>query len=280
MFIVCETVTPYNTLGHENTVEAINLMNGLRKRLKKLGQDVRCFTAMGPKYRHLFRDDRRLACFYLNILSRKRALAFDIGANRGNYSKVLAALFNRVIAFEPQKRLIPELRHNLRNFKNIEIVNCAVSDQQGVAQMFLSKNHELSSLNNDWMDSVKNSGRNSSIVWGETVKVPTRTLKSLVNQYGIPDFTKVDTEGNELKVFSTLDFNLPFFSFEIIPETNQETSEILKKLETITTCSYNIALENDSRWAFPKSQTVESVLSFLKRDFVPPACADVYVSMT
>jgi len=145
--------------------------------------------------------------------------------------------------------------------------------------MFLSKNHELSSLNNDWMESVKISGRCSSIVWSETVEVPTRTLKSLVDQYGVPDFSKIDTEGNELKVFSTADFSLPFFAFEIIPENFPETLEILKKLEAITTCQYNIALENDSRWAFPKSQTVESIISFLKNDFVPPACGDVYVSM-
>jgi len=139
MFIVNKSVILYNELDHEITVKAINLMNILRKRLKKFGQDVRCFTAMGPKYRHLFRDDRRLACFYLNIFNKKRALAFDIGANRGNYSKVLAALFNRVIAFEPQARLIPELRHNVRNFKNIEIVNCAVSDQQGVQDVFIKE---------------------------------------------------------------------------------------------------------------------------------------------
>jgi len=176
-------------------------MDLLNKRIEKIRQDYRLFTNMGVAFRRLFRDDRRLACFYLDILPKKRDLAFDIGANRGNYSKVLASIFKRVVAVEPQNRLFPEIKRNTRHFDNICFLNCAVSDHEGVANMFLSKNHELSSLNEDWMHSVKKSGRFSGIRWDENIEVPTTTLKHLIQRFGVPDFVKVDTEGNEKKCF-------------------------------------------------------------------------------
>jgi len=196
MFMLCRFDIVYRLF-----IEGVMFMDLLNKRIEKIRQDYRLFTNMGVAFRRLFRDDRRLACFYLDILPKKRDLAFDIGANRGNYSKVLASIFKRVVAVEPQNRLFPEIKRNTRHFDNICFLNCAVSDHEGVANMFLSKNHELSSLNEDWMHSVKKSGRFSGIRWDENIEVPTTTLKHLIQRFGVPDFVKVDTEGNEKKCF-------------------------------------------------------------------------------
>jgi len=254
-------------------------MDLFKRRLNKCHQDWQCFVNMGMKFRRLFRDERKLACFYLATLPKRRGLAFDIGANRGNYSKVLGSLFERVIALEPQQRLLPEIRRNIRRFGNIELVNCAVSDHEGTAPMFLSMNHELSSLNRNWMQSVQTSGRFSDIRWDETVEVPTTTLKQLVQKFGVPDFIKIDTEGNERKVLTTLDCKVPLFSLEIIPENNTETLQIINHLESIAPCSYNLALGEEPCWAFAQARPAETVISFLRSTFSPPAWADLYVQM-
>ena len=60
-------------------------------------------------------------------------LAIDVGANVGNWTAELAKTFERVIAYEPDRRAIDVIAE----IENAEIVEAAVSRHDGEARLYL-----------------------------------------------------------------------------------------------------------------------------------------------
>ena len=66
------------------------------------------------------------------------------------------------------------------------------------------------------------------------MKVPTRTLADLVEAFGMPALIKIDVEGAEREVLSTLPTPVPLLTFEAnLPEFAEETKAIFTQLTTV-----------------------------------------------
>lgn len=118
-------------------------------------------------------------------------LAFDVGANLGQVAQLLAPNFTRIVSFEPCAESFAILATEAMS--NVEPVQMAVSNVDGEITLY------------EAAESIKTGQLVSSegLFWGELVgdrQVPARTLDSLVVDYGVPDFIKVDTEGHEVQV--------------------------------------------------------------------------------
>lgn len=118
-------------------------------------------------------------------------VAFDIGAHHGVYTVALARLCDRVIAVEPFPESAARVRENLAlNELSAEIVEAAVSDKVGTAEFQLSPNGpQCHSLH----DALRFAG--------ETMNVAVTTLDALAEEFGVPDFVKLDIERGELEAF-------------------------------------------------------------------------------
>jgi FkbM family methyltransferase len=127
-------------------------------------------------------------------------LVFEIGSNIGQYSLQIAKKIGdhgKLICVEPDSDNFAFLSFNVLKNKctNVSLVNAAVADQEG--QTIFYKD-------------TMTGGRMGSLIreysgthfQGESEEVRTTTLKNLINQYGIPDFIKVDVEGAEDLVFA------------------------------------------------------------------------------
>lgn len=123
-------------------------------------------------------------------------LAFDIGANGGRVSQVLAANFDKVIAFEPAAESFEALADLPEG--NIQASPLAVSDHTGAitlteTSVAMGRFGELVTIDNAPL----------APIWGDvtgTREIPCATLDHLVETYGTPDFLKIDTEGHEAHV--------------------------------------------------------------------------------
>lgn len=115
--------------------------------------------------------------------------AFDIGANRGDYSRLMAALVGpsgRVEAFEPN----PEAAAPLPAGVNVHLV--AVSDVDTPARdFFVDTRPEGLASSFAQLDGLET----------RTIRVPTVTLDGFcASTRVVPDLVKIDTEGHELEV--------------------------------------------------------------------------------
>ena len=121
--------------------------------------------------------------------------AVDIGANYGLYALSIARCVGengRVIAVEPTSATAAFLRAGVSHngFRNVEVVQSALSNRAGTAQLHLSANSELNAL------SVAAASPDST----ETVELT--TLDLLAKKCGLDrlDFLKIDAEGEEQRI--------------------------------------------------------------------------------
>jgi len=113
-------------------------------------------------------------------------LFVDVGARWGYYSVLLSPNFKRVFAVECHPENMRKLMEYTSDLKNVECFECAVSDIDGVADLYLSgANVGTHSLVRKMSDT--------------TIRVKTITLTSLLKEK-VADLVKVDVEGAEWRV--------------------------------------------------------------------------------
>lgn len=144
----------------------------------------------------------------------------DIGANIGYYTLLFSQLVGAdgmVVAVEPHPQNVHLLELNLRlnRVMNVKVVPVAISDEVGMAQMFVSEGSNWHSLHLTERTSHK------------TITVPTTTIDTIVAQLGRSiDLIRMDIEGWEIKALQgaegTLKRDLPSLVMEIHPDYMQQ----------------------------------------------------------
>jgi len=148
------------------------------------------------------------------------ALCFDVGANIGEKSEALLDAGARVVAFEPNPLVLPELQARCRSRRNWSIVATALGSGPAIATLRARKSHGQSSLGEGWEGDVV-----------ATYKVPVVTLDAAIHCFGAPFFCKIDVEGWELEVLRGLTRPIPLLSFEF----HLNESDITKTLACLET---------------------------------------------
>lgn len=194
--------------------------------------------------------------FYSQFV-RRGDLCFDVGANVGRRTGVFLELGATVIAVEPQEHCMYRLKKKYGSNSNIILVQKAVGEREGQAEMMLCDSHSLSSLSKSWVETVKTSGRYSSCTWNRTVTVPIVTLDDLILQYGKPAFMKIDVEGFEYEALKGLSQPVSVICFEFTPEFMGPALKCVEHLSRIGPSQFNYCLEDKpttfvlSEWYLP-----------------------------
>lgn len=171
-------------------------------------------------------------------LFKSGALCFDIGAHIGEKTKeFLISGASKVIAVEPT----PDL------FKVVDprviLVQKAVSNKQGKANFRLSPHTTISSMEEKWFTQ----GRFAPLLSdSKIIIVETVTLNSLVDEYGLPEFCKIDVEGHEYAVLEGLSYPIPCLSFEFTAEFFEDAVRCLDWLEAICYRTFGCILNKQS----------------------------------
>lgn len=119
--------------------------------------------------------------------------AFDIGANGGMTSRLLAERFTEVHAFEPAAESYDHLSAGLP--EHVWAHKVAVSDHDGEVTL------DVREVLGKWGELT--TGESMAQSWGEHTgrrSVPCVTVDAFAAEHGDPDFIKVDTEGHERAV--------------------------------------------------------------------------------
>jgi len=143
--------------------------------------------------------------FYSDFIN-SNSLVFDIGANHGDKTHAYAKLGKNVIALEPDRANNEFLNYRFKLNKRVKIVNKAASSEIGKATFFI--NNPGSGLN------TIDSKRQEKMQFKNSYEVQTITLDTLIHEFGIPDFIKIDVEGHELSVIKGLSKAVKMITFE------------------------------------------------------------------
>ena len=124
----------------------------------------------------------------------------DLGANIGYYTILASQLVGptgKVLSFEPNQKTFSRLLRNIRiqNIKNVDCFNFALSDYDGVSNLYLDKEADNGggSIQNKRMKNVY-----STVI----VKKTDGVLKNIGK---VIDIIKMDVEGSEISILKNMD---------------------------------------------------------------------------
>lgn len=202
-----------------------------------------------PSQLRAFREDIAL---YRSLL-RPNDLCFDVGANIGAKSEAMLQAGARVISFEPNPLVIPELRARCSHHANWSLVETALGSGAAIATLFARESSGQSTLTQGWE--------------GKTIAeyhVPVVTLDSAIQCFGPPAFCKIDVEGWELEVLKGLTDNIPLMSFEfhLNEQDIQKTVTCLERLAQFGPSYVNITAAELSTFYFGEWMPLETFLKW------------------
>ena len=170
-------------------------------------------------------------------------LIFDIGANVGKYS--LTHKENKIIAVEANPDTFKTLTENVKDYSNITPLNYAVcSNETDYVDFFTCSADTLCTLDVNWISSPDSRFGNfkNSV---QKISVKTISIDKMIELYGLPDLIKVDVEGAEYNVISSLSQKVPTLCFEWASEWKIDTINAICKLITLGYREFHIQKEDN-----------------------------------
>lgn len=172
---------------------------------------------------------------YKNIL-KKNDLCFDIGANIGNKTETFIKYSDKIICIEPQSNCALIIKNKFINNPNVVIVNKGCGPNIGKSILFISNQYNtLSTMSEKFIETTKKE-RFNGVSWDSSIEVDVTTLDALIDEYGLPNFCKIDIEGYEPEVLKGLSQAIPYISVEFTPELKEKSFECIDILLNIDKC--------------------------------------------
>lgn len=161
-------------------------------------------------------------------------LAYDIGGFDGNDTEHYMRLGYRTICVEAAPTLAEKIKERFtREISDgrCVVLNCAVGDREGFLPFYICRENGI-------RNSFDRSMAEREGYHADEIQVPFRRFDSIVREYGIPEYCKVDIEGADGLVVKALTAeNAPqYFSFE----ANPDDLGLLMHLERVGYTRFNL----------------------------------------
>ncbi len=183
-----------------------------------------------PNFIRKFLKGKELAIFYKNFIH-SGDLCFDIGANRGERTDAFVKLGAQVVAVEPQKKCIELLTKKYKKNTEVNILHCALGSYEREDNLMIcDESDECSTLSSAFVNTYT---QVSGFHWNNSEKIQVSTLQTLINQFGIPVFCKIDVEGYESEVLKGLKTPIGVIAFEFNKPLLNDTNNCLEILSAL-----------------------------------------------
>lgn len=194
--------------------------------------------------------------FYKNLI-KPNDLCFDIGANLGRKSTFFLSLNTKVIAFEPQTKCHNYLSQ-IKN-KNFKFYPYGVGAKNETKLLHLANHIEVATFSNKMIGFYTT----ENLKWDKTEKVIVKNLDTLIKEFGLPYFCKIDTEGFEFEILSNLTFTIPIIEFEFAEAFIAKTIKLISILEKKHTL-YNYNLNEKPKFELNNWVNAEEMIKIFK----------------
>ncbi len=227
---------------------------------------------------HLFPEKRkhrsRMIEHYRQFI-KKDDLVFDVGANLGERTKVFRALGAKVIAIEPTSYCSNYLKQLFHGDDHVIVVTKALGEREGIGEINVNeKLPVLSTMSPKWATESRFS---KNYQWERRETISITTMDILINQYGIPNFCKIDVEGFELQVLSGLSTPIPIISFEFLFEFLNDAIKCMDRILTISKSEFNFNVGEEMNFFLPAWSNKEHLVDTVVKIKDPKLWGDIYV---
>jgi FkbM family methyltransferase len=177
------------------------------------------------------------------------ALAFDLGANVGEWTQALRACGARVVSVEPQAACADTIRQRFAGDRGVRVLETAVGEVVGHGVLVTaSSSSEHASMSAEWRRGAGGHRGKATDGWGAGVDVPVTTIDALIAQEGLPRLCKIDVEGFEADVLRGLSQPIDRIAFEFHYEMAHVVEACVARLEQLGRYRYRLNL---AEWPEP-----------------------------
>jgi FkbM family methyltransferase len=218
----------------------------------------------------------RARAFYRQFI-RPGDLCFDIGAHVGDRLAHFLGLGARVVAVEPQPRLMAGLKRRYGNDPRVILISAALGSARGKATLAIDPAHpSVATLSPDYITQAGESRGFRHVRWREQVEVEVTTLDALIALHGVPAFCKIDVEGYEHAVLEGLSRPLPGLSLEYLPAALDPALVAIARLNRLGTYRFNRSVGESMTLAIPRWLGAAEMAAQLKRLPRTEKAGDIY----
>lgn len=220
---------------------------------------------------------KHLLTFYRQFMQ-PGDLCFDIGSHVGNRLRLWLRLGAKVVGLEPQPHLMRVLQQLYGRSPHVTLLDQAVGAARGEATMYISERvPAVTTLSAEWIETVQQDESFAWVDWNGRLTVPVTTLDSLIAEYGLPAFCKIDVEGYELEVLQGVSQPLPALSFEYVAAAKPMGLACLERLEELGDYHFNWCVGESHRWETAVWLTAAEMKSQLAQ--IQDGSGDIYARL-
>ncbi|MEH0843345.1 FkbM family methyltransferase [Micromonospora sp. CPCC 205711] len=191
-------------------------------------------------------------------------LVLDVGAHVGDRVRSFRRLGGRVVALEPQPLCARALRALYAGDDRVTVVEAACGARVGVVRLHVnSANPTVSTASAHFLRAAEGAGGWEDETWDVDLAVTSVTLDSLIEEYGVPAFTKIDVEGFEDEVLAGLGRTLPALSFEFTTIERTAARRCLDRAVALGFHRFTVALGDEMRFDLPGWSSAARVAAYL-----------------
>lgn len=168
---------------------------------------------------------------------------FDIGANTGQWALANVNQSEKILAVEASPITFEKLVANVKDHPSIIPLNYAVCKNEGKdIEFYQADSDTLSTLNKDWLTNESSRFYNTGYT---KIVCKSIHLDTLISQYGVPSFIKIDVEAGEFQCIQSLTQKVDLLAFEWAAETNTITFQCIDYLLTLGFTRFHIQLADE-----------------------------------
>lgn len=169
-------------------------------------------------------------------------LAFDIGASIGENTELLARAGARVVAVEP----LEECAAAIPLLEGVRVLQRAVGAEPGQLELMVcDRVLDTSTASQTWIDAVVAEGMARG-PWDERRTVEMCTVDELIEEFGVPDFVKIDVEGYELEVLAGMSRSVRALSLETHACVGDKAAASVHRLDELGFTSFSVSAEHSA----------------------------------